>query len=279
MPRHVLIAGCGDLGIRIGLQMAPAGWRVTGLRRNPHVLPRDIEPLAADLAQSGSLSAIPSDIDAVVFCPTAQRADETAYRETYVTGLRNLLQAIAARPRLTLVFVSSTSVYGQTNGFWVDENSPCEPKRFNGQVMLEAEKLALASSLATTIIRFSGIYGPGRERLLDAVQSGQARCQSEPPYWTNRIHQDDCASMVHHVLTLDQAKSLYLGTDRLPAPQHRVIAWLAGRLGVAVPERVGGDSANKRLSCKRMLNSGFKFSYPDFRAGYAALLDDVAVAE
>ena len=94
-----------------------------------------------------------------------------------------------------------------------------------------------------------------------------------PVYWTNRIHQDDAARMVRHILSLDQPDSLYVGTDQLPTSQHEMIAWLAARLGVPAPENMRGESANKRLSCQKILASGFEFDYPDFKRGYDKIID------
>jgi nucleoside-diphosphate-sugar epimerase len=272
MPGRVLIAGCGDLGIRIGQQLLSQGWEVIGLRRHPGMLPAGIEPLAADLGRSESLTNLPRDIDSVVFCPTARSSDESAYRATYVAGLRNLIAAWSPSAGDRLVFVSSTSVYAQSDGSWVDESSDCQPTRFNGQVMLEAEHLALNSPATATTLRLSGIYGPGREQLLDRVRNGKAKCQSDPIYWTNRIHQDDCARMVRHLLSLERPDRIYVGSDDCPAAQHEVIRWLADRLAVPAPQPVSGDHSNKRLSNRKIRESGFACRYENYRRGYGELI-------
>jgi nucleoside-diphosphate-sugar epimerase len=269
--RRLLVAGCGDLGIRLAGQLGP-DWRVTGLRRNVGALPESIAPLAADLSRPESFASIEADWDAVVYQATPGARDELSYRRTYLDGLSNLLDRV--RPR-RLIFVSSTAVYGQDAGEWVDEDSATEPTRFNGRIVLEGERLALASVEESVIVRFSGIYGPGREYLIDSVRSGRASCRPEPPQWTNRIHADDCAGVLAHLLELDTPEPVYCASDCLPATRCEVLEWLAQRLGAPMPEHLvpaEGSGQGKRVDNRRLLESGFEFAFPDYQHGYGAVL-------
>src|SRR5690606_8472496 len=119
----LLIAGCGDIGSRVGLRLATQGWRVQGLRRHVAGLPSALQPLYADLASPHCPEDGPQAApDYVFYAVAAQQGDEAGYRAAYVEGLRNLLGCLDARgqqPR-RLLFVSSTDVYAQQAGEWVD---------------------------------------------------------------------------------------------------------------------------------------------------------------
>jgi nucleoside-diphosphate-sugar epimerase len=275
---RVLIAGCGNVGTALGLRLAAAGHRVLGLRRDPSGLPAPITPIAADLGDPASLAAVPADVDALVYAAAADRRDDDAYRRAYVDGLRHVLARLrdAGAPLRRLVYVSSTAVYAQDDGGWVDESSPTEPTHFTGRRLLEGEQLALAAGVAGTVLRLAGIYGPGRTRLVDEVRAGTAEVAAGTPVWTNRIHRDDCAGAIAHLLALPAPAPVWLGVDHEPAERGVVLDWLADRLGVARPRRMAdaprGRGGNKRCDGGRLRASGYLFRYPTFREGYAALL-------
>jgi len=264
--RRLLIAGCGDLGNRLAVRLR--GWQVHGLRRNVSRLAPGIVPASADLSDPSSLAAVAGEWDAVVYTATPGERSPAGYRQAYVTGMQTLLERVRAE---RLIMVSSTAVFGQDDGAWVDEASPTEPQRFNGKILLEAERIAAdAGGIA---VRFSGIYGPGREYLVRSVRNGPVECRRDPPVWTNRIHSEDCAGALAHILELEQPDALYLASDARPAPRWDVLEWLAERLGVAGPvEAVGDAGQGKRVDANRLLQSGFALQYPDYRAGYEELL-------
>jgi nucleoside-diphosphate-sugar epimerase len=276
----LLIAGCGDLGLRLADRLArrtaderQPNWQVTGLRRSieglPEPLPPGLTPVAADLADPATLRELHGDWDAIIYTATPGARDEAAYRGIYIDGLRHLLDHARAQ---RLIFVSSTAVYGQDEGEWVDEDAETVPRRFNGEVLLQAESIARAAG--GIVLRFSGIYGPGREALLNRVRSGGLRCRREPPIWTNRIHSEDCAAALEHLLDLPDPDEVYLASDDAPAPRWEVLSWLAERLGAPAPEPDPDDAGGqgKRVSATRLKASGFTLQYPDYRAGYEALL-------
>ncbi len=275
---RVLIAGCGDLGVALGTQLAKAGHAVWGLRRSPQPLPAPLRTITADLTDPATLTALPPALDLIYYTATPGRFADDAYRLTYVEGLRNLLGALAGqgqRPR-RLILVSSTTVYGQTDGSWVDENSPTEPQGFSGRRMLEAETLALTSAIATAIVRFGGIYGPGRNRMLRKVRAGEP-CVADPPQYTNRIHRDDCVNILAHLANPAVAPGIYLGVDDKPCTQCELMDWLAARMGLPAPQRIGGSPGGLRGSNKRCRNdklkaSGYRLLYPSYREGYNAML-------
>lgn len=284
---RVLIAGCGDVGTALGLLLHDrGGHEVWGLRRRASALPAAIRPIAADLGDPPTLAGLPAGLDYVVYAAAADGHSESAYRRAYADGVAALLSALAEQGQSPhrIFFTSSTGVYGQTAGEWVDESSPTEPESWTGRILLEAERRLLAGPFPATVVRLGGIYGPGRTRLIRLVQSGEATYARDQPAYTNRIHRDDCAGAIAHLLAMDLARTppeeVYVGVDCEPAERRVVLTWLAERLGVEPPRAVepgpGGRGGNKRCRNARLLAAGYRFRYPTFREGYGAMLADHA---
>ena len=279
---NILIVGCGDVGTVFGLALVDRGHAVWGLRRQASGLPGSIFPLQADVTAPGTLASIPKSMDYVFYLAAAGHFSDAAYQAAYVGGVSNVLKVLTATGYGVqhFFFASSTGVYGQYDGVWVDENSATEPKGFSGKRLLEGEERVFASPLPATVIRFGGIYGPGRHRLIDRVTNGSP-CTAAPPLYTNRIHRDDCAGVLQHLLAQRRRDPIYIAVDNEPAEECAVMEWMAKRLGCSPPARVGaGDSvgtrANKRCSNARLRASGYDLLYPTFREGYGAVLDTLA---
>ena len=313
----VLLAGCGDLGTEAGLRFAAAGHRVVGWRRSPEKLPAAIEGAAADLT-AGELPPVPADTTAVVVAIAADSPTEDAYRAAYVDGISNVVDAVLASPAPVrrVLFVSSTAVFGDADGGWIDESTTPEPAGFSGRIIREAEEL-LASRLHGTgitpvVLRLGGIYGPGRTRLIDQVRSGAAVIPAESRF-TNRIHRDDAAAAIVLLCTMSGTPApVYVGVDNEPAQLGEVLRFLAAELElpqppspmesgtradgstveatVGEPSRTGEPSrggkpntgepsrgGNKRCSNTLLRGTGLEFQYPSFREGYRAILAGVGV--
>lgn len=277
----LLIAGCGDVGGRLARQMLGCGWLVHGLRRSPGALPDGVLPVPANLFDAACPSAWPrGELDYLVYCLSASTHDEAGYQAAYVQGLRHVLswlQRHGQRPR-RVFFVSSSSVYGQERGEWVDEASPVQPSGFSGRIMLEAERTLLECGLPATVVRLTGIYGPGRERLLTQVREGY-RVAEAPPLYGNRIHSDDAAGLLAFLLRADAEGTAlapcYIGVDDAPAPLAEVVAWLRGYMGVSQWQ---DEAQVRRTGSKRCSNAlarglGWEPRYPSYREGYAAILE------
>lgn len=268
----VLLVGCGRLGSAVGLRLAERGHRVAGIRRRAEDVPPPIVPVAADLTREEP-ALPPLDLDLLLVALTARPRSEDAYRATYLDGMLRALDAVeaqGARPRRA-VLVSSTAVHGDPRPGAdpdVDEDTPPDPRDAPARVLLAAEEAFLARLPHGTVLRLSGLYGPGRPRVADEVLAGQV---TDPLRWTNRIHRDDAAAAAVHLLTLDvDPGPVYLGTDDEPALKRDVAAHVAGLLGVAPPPPVDPhDGHGKRLSNARLRATGWTPAYPTYREGYA----------
>ena len=267
MPDRVLIAGCGEVGNALATRLFADGCEVWGVRRRIEALARGVQPWRIDLADSTSFGAPPAAFDYLFYTASADRRDEEHYRSVYVDGLRDLLSALrdADCPLRRVLFTSSTAVYGQSKGEWVDERSATEPLRFNGRILLEAEAVVREAPETGINVRLSGIYGPGRTRLVRKVWNGEADATSS---WTNRIHVEDCAGALHHLMRLRSPEALYLGSDDEPVTTAGVVAWLSEELGVSAPPVAVAERLNKRCSNARLRDTGYHFEYPTFREGY-----------
>lgn len=277
-PR-ILVAGCGKLGGAIASRLKTSA-TVFGLRRNPEHVPAGIHGIGANLTRPETLTGkLPEQLDIVIYCLTPSGYDQQGYRDAYVTGLANLLQALSNQSLKHLFFISSSSVYSQDDDSWVEESSPTRPARFSGEQVLAGEQTALASGHPATIIRYSGIYGPSRRRFLEEVQTGRMN-PAQPAPFSNRIHEEDAANAAVHLVTLALSgatlEACYIASDCEPVRLDEVVEWVRQQTLCAEPRpdaRKGGRAGSKRCSNKRLLSTGFRFRYPDFRAGYRAIID------
>ena len=277
----ILIAGCGDIGFRLAEILTRRGHQVVALRRKPPISGTGSTVYRkADITNSRELAQLDSDFDQIFFMPSPDNRNLLAYRAVYQTGLNNLLSRFATlsvRPQW--FFVSSTSVYGQSKGEWVDEQSSAEPKTETGKIIRQAEKSVQTDDIRHVIVRFSGIYGPGRERLLKMAAQTPV-IQFNPPYFSNRIHQDDCAAVLAFLSELGLAgrplENCYLASDDDPAPLWSVHAWLTEQLKRPPPIQqefpTAGHNQNKRCRNQRLKALGYRFMYPSYRDGYLPLV-------
>jgi nucleoside-diphosphate-sugar epimerase len=281
---RILIAGCGYVGCVLARMLANDGHAVWGLRRASAPLPEGVKSIVADLTNPGALASLPPNLDAVVYAATAGGFDEARYRAAYVDGPRTLVAALETqrqRPRRAF-FISSTGVYAQDSGEWIDETSPTTPAHFSGTTLIEGERTVFGGPFPATVVRFAGIYGPGRTRLIDSIRAGAALPPS--PSYVNHVHRDDCAGILRHLLFMDKPEDLYLGVDCEPVERGELMRWLADQLGVPAPGVADADEppsvraqrSNKRCSNARLLATGYTFRYPTYREGYKALVRSAA---
>lgn len=275
-PGRIFIVGAGYVGSRTAQLLAERGHAVATGRRTAAGVPG---AFAMDAMRPDTFPDALREADCVIYTVAADGFSEDAYRSAYVTGLANTVAALRGARARRLITVGSTGVYGQDDGSIVDEDSPAEPRGFSGRLLLEGESVAAAAPLESTTIRFSGIYGPGRERLVRMVRSADPVSEVARAAITNRIHRDDCARALVHLVERTAVAPLYLGTDEAPTALGEILDWIAQRLGLPAPPSGGADAGspqrggNKRLSSARLRAEGFAFRYPTYREGFGALID------
>jgi nucleoside-diphosphate-sugar epimerase len=276
---NILIAGCGDVGCLLGTELTQQGHTVYGLRRNVDALPDCIHPIEANL--TGIIHDLPKQVDYVFYMASAGKYKDSAYYQAYVLGLKNLLQTLQGQTIKRFFFISSSSVFGQNDGEVVNESSPTHDNSFSTKRLLEGEAIALESDFPSTVVRFGGIYGPGRTHLIDLVRTGKSHCMED--VWSNRIHSTDCAGLLTHLFNLNEShpeslESLYVGVDNQPTLACEVYEWLADELSMPeVEHKEASENArlmrsNKRISNAKIRATGYEFRYPTYKEGYLELI-------
>lgn len=282
----LLIFGCGYLGRCVADRYVARGAAVSVVTRSEakarELTDQGIAPVVADLLQLPSLRLLPR-ARSILYCVGYDRESDCTKRELYVQGLRNVLSATRSMAD-SFVYVSSTSVYGQDDGSWIDEASPTEPITESGEICRDAEHLFIDFALAPmtwTILRLAGLYGPGR--LIARVEGLKAGnpVGGNPEAWLNLIHRDDAATICERALDAPAPSSVFLVSDDRPITRQEYYQVLALRVGApepifseAVPTRRGTAGWNKRCSNKRVKQHfGLTWRYPTIDSGLTSALE------
>jgi nucleoside-diphosphate-sugar epimerase len=275
-----LIVGFGYLGRRIGRLLAAKGEHVYGTTRSATIareLPAwGVEPVVADVLDRDSLRRLP-EAERVVYCVGFDRRSGLSIRAVTVLGLRDVLHSLGDRTE-RLVYVSSTGVYGQTDGGWVDEESPTDPgNSTSGQNALEGEGSVLTwgreTGRSVSVVRFSGLYGPGR-----VIGRGRLSIKGDADHYLNLIQIVDAARAAVAVLEHGTAGRNYLATDDRPVTRREYYSLAARLLGTPEPmfetDYLSQFEPNKRVSNRRLRRElGVTMTYPDITTGLPAALE------
>ena len=261
MAFQIAILGAGDLGRRVAQQRIAAGDAVATLRRRPVAMPEGVQAVTGDLSQREDLKRLPAAPDWLVFCATPDARNEAAYRRLYVEGLAIACEVL--QPKRCLL-VSSTAVYAQDAGEWVDETSPAMAESFNGRMLREAERQNLMHS-GNRVLRLSGITGPGRNMLINKALLGEGIANA----WSNRIHIADAATAVSHLLDLPDPEPLWIASDNEPALQLDVANWIRASHGLAALPGFAPPPSGRRVGNARLKGSGWQPEFPSYRQSYA----------
>ncbi len=284
---RVAILGCGYVGLELGRQLTP-DHDVVGVRRSADgteaVETAGLTPVEADVTDADRLESVPS-VDAVVFAASSGGRDAEAAREVYCRGQETAIDHFAGRadPPDRYVYTSSTGVYGDHGGDWVDEETSLDPVTEKTEVLAEAERIALERTsekgIDGTVARVAGIYGPGRNRLERYVEGPVTEG------YLNMIHRDDVAGALAHLLETDAARDeVVLLVDDEPVSRWDLADWLAEQCGKPAPEKVTREerlaeeglseaarrrlTTSKRCSNEKLRSLGYEFVYPTYREGY-----------
>jgi nucleoside-diphosphate-sugar epimerase len=276
-PR-VAIFGFGFLGEALAREFSAAGWAVTcaSLSGTAGCIACDLGDPAAvrDVAQQAGLT------DFVVHCAASGRGGADAYQRVYVEGIKNLLGAF---PGVPLLFTSSTSVYGQTDGSLVDESSPAIPDRQTSQLLLDAERLVLDAN--GIVARLSGIYGPGRSMILQKFLAGEAVIEEDGRRFLNQVHRDDIATAILHLANHrnDFPGTVFNITDSTPLSQLDCYSALSRQFSLPLPPSGPRDLnrkrawTHKRVANAKLLATGWQPRFPSFLDAAAAVAPSLAV--
>lgn len=289
---RIVIAGCGYLGRVLGLSYLKAGHTVLGLRRDPSAVEalraEGMHAASADLLDPGTYPVGAIGADVAVLCQAPSRRSD-GYGVTYAAACENFASWAAAHEVKRIVFVSSTSVYGDFAGEWVDEavdpltaGKHGPEARAKAEELLRAERSILGSGVSACVVRSAGIYGPGRNRIA-AVRGAQVPAATKGESYTNRIHVTDLAEAVRIVADRGVSGETYIASDGSPSTQGDFYDWLFERLGVrrlfdgclytdAETVRPVRGEANKRCRNTKLRALGWTPRYPSYKEGYEHLI-------
>ena len=277
-PNRLLIFGCGFLGSRVARQWRERGGTVAAVTRSAEkaeqLTAQGIEPVLADLMRPETLTALPQ-VARVLYCVGSDRSSPWSKESLYRDGLTHVLDALQGNFD-RFVYVSSSSVYGQDDGSWVDETSPTEPTTDGGRICLAAEQRLRERVEHSTILRMSGLYGP--DRLLariDQLRAGEP-LGGNPEAWLNLIHGEDAARACVAALTLPSPGPLYLVSDDRPLSRREYFTALAMHVGAPPPQFSGAstsrhtpDGLNKRCRNERVKHElEIEWLHPEISQGW-----------
>ena len=284
MKKTAFIVGSGYVGSVAADLFKLSNYQVWSGRRTA----KGGTDLSLDVLRPESFPKELLQAEIVIYCVAADASKDEAYRLAYVEGLKNVLTALEQESKkLTrFIFVSSTGVYAQNEGEEIDEDSLTSPTNFSGIRLLEGEALLKALGSKATAVRFSGIYGPGREGIIQEVTSGREFAAQRLDTYSNRIHRDDCARLLLFLSETKQLKPIYIGSDRAPALTKEIVNWLGEKLSypiknysVKISQNLEGGvraRGNKRCSSALICLQGFEFIYPTYKEGFSQILADRA---
>jgi nucleoside-diphosphate-sugar epimerase len=277
---QVLILGCGDIGTRVGLSLLERDWRVAAARRNPDRLPDQFDRHKVNLTEQASWDQLDTVApDYVVVTPTPQSYDPAGYQAGFAVVAKTLASQKWIAQCRRVIWVSSTRVYRESEGGWVDEHSPLNLDEAQAGSMIAGEA-AIRRAATATIIRPAGVYGDPEGMLMRRVQAGEGGATDA--LYGNRIHREDLSRLIAHCLERDHAGQsvppTMVGADHDQAPTHEIEDWLADQIGVTLnrPSDPSPPRAHRRCRNSLLERIGFTLSYPTWCEGYRAALDALA---
>jgi nucleoside-diphosphate-sugar epimerase len=275
-----IIIGCGYLGRRVARLWQDQRKQVIALTRGRGEELRGlrIEPRIGDVLDEKSLASLPP-ASTILYAVSLDRASGRSFREVHLNGLLNVIRSGPACTRF--IYISSISVYGQTNGDEVDEMSATQPKEENGRIIREAESLLQQHVPGAIILRFAGIYGPGRLLRRTAIERGEPLV-GDADKWLNLIHVDDGAQAVLAAKERGKAGEIYLIASDQPVRRREFYTATAELLKAprarfeplpADDPQSSNEEANRRIVNRKMRQElGVCLQYADFRSGLHASL-------
>lgn len=282
MPKTAVMIACGDIGTRFALGLDPDEWRRVAMRRRTELLPAQLEAVSADLLRPETLGFLAGlQPYLLLFTPTPTGRSVEGYRQGFEMAAQGIVDALADHPPEQVLMVSSTRVYAEVDGDWVDEDAPLATEDPVAGSIIRAEQLFLDAFGGACILRSGGLYGDGPGYLLRRVAAGELT-PPLPLRFSNRIHREDLVAALHWLAGNRRRHRVYNAVDDAPVPTQEVERWLCEQLGVDWAPRPSGPAeprGHKRVSNQRLHDTGFEFRFPNYRAGYAEVLRDAAPSQ
>ncbi len=250
-----------------------------------------LQPEVGDLTRREDLERLPGPFEGVINTVSSSKGGAAEYRSVYLEGTRTVLDWLRSQPLKRYAYTSSTSVYAQTDGSWVDESSPATPAGETGSLLRDTEDLLLDAnrerSVPAVILRVAGIYGPGRGFLFQKFLAGEATISGDGSRFINMVHRDDVASALVRLMDPTLAAGIYNCVDDEPLPQGEFLRWAAQSLDRPVPpsapEPAPGTRkrgvSHKRVSNARLRATGWAPAYPSWRDGYRAWVEAIRAGQ
>ncbi len=282
---RILIVGCGDIGLRVAALHRASGDEVVGVVRSQasarKLQDAGVQPLVTDLDSRGAVTP-EGRFDVVYhFMPPPPHGDHDGRTAA-------LLQTLPPFPRL--VYMSTTSVYGDHGGEWVDESTPVNPSNQRGRRRLDAERQLMtwgdANGVVIVILRVAAIYGPGRLPL-DRLREGTVAIRPEEAAPSNRIHADDLATVCVAAAARAKHGDIFNCADGAPSSQAEFLMTLSELAGTPPPKLIAARDAesllpesmlgflrdSKRIRAERIRSDlGVELRNPDHESGLRAIL-------
>jgi dTDP-4-dehydrorhamnose reductase len=276
----IAMVGFGDLGERLAARLPTTKWRAIGLRRRAHCVPVGVRGVPIDLRDPATLCCL-GDIQpqALVVTLTPQERSAEGYSAGFSGAMGSIIAGLAGHQPRRAIFVSSTRVYAESDGAWVEEDAQLNRDDSFAGAIIDAEERFLEALPGGVILRAAGLYGDGPGRFLRRVAAGK-RSAADPLRYTNRIHRDDLAAFMAHLLVQPHSERVYNLVDDAPAPVQDVERWLCEQLQLPYEHSLEPSSdqidaspvVHKRVRNSRLHASGFELAYPTYREGYGAVL-------
>jgi len=276
--KRLLIIGCGKLGQQVGLFAKDMPLDLIGFKRKK-ITSTNLKIIEQDIFEESFFDKVKKfSPHFIIYCLSSDNPSEKSYQKNYVDGLK---QVIASTKHIKnfqhLFFISSTSVYGENSGHFIDEFSETSPENYRGIILLEAERLMELVDFNYTVIRLSGIYGTGRNYMVNLSQD----IARWPDFdrWTNRVNEEDAANFILFLLTQclnnKVPEKLYLLTDNEPVRLYDLLNWIRQQLNLNENSKPNlRPVLGKRLRSSIIPTLQFKYKFPSYKLGYKKLLKE-----
>jgi nucleoside-diphosphate-sugar epimerase len=262
--KRILIVGCGDLGVRLAKNLSGQNIEIFAIKRNTQSLPTFIKPIAWDVTADEKIQ-IPHLFDSIFFSVAPSDHSEESYRKTYLKGFQNISHLI--QDSAQVFFISSTGVYSQNNGEWVNEESETKPTKYSGKILLETERWIEKNIPQTTIVRFSGLYSKERNSTVEKIKNNQFG-KIPMNKISNRIHLEDAARILVFLYQKKKKQAIYIGTDSHPTLYCDIVDWYCKKNKIDFTKPILQKIENKKISNKKIISEGFSFLYPSYQEGF-----------